>query len=391
MTNVGKPAWEYQRFSQNSQKILFTVSNLKIGGIQRVTSVIAGSLYNEGLDVTLLNTSFRESKYETLCPVINSALTPVTFVERSFRHLVEKIIPNLLNPFCVSKLYRVLKTNSYDTVILNPEFLFATAHIKKRFPHLRVLLWMHNNFDIYMNKYFVDQQTELCKNVNAADGVICLEEYTLQRWSQYNQNCYLVHNPLTIQPSTQSANLDSKTIAFTGRLEIEQKGLDYLIAVAKGLPEGWKIAVAGSGNDAKEFTELIRVNNLSGKIILKGALFGSDLLRHYLDSSIFILPSRWEGFPLVSVEAMSLGLPVVAFDIPALREVTENGQYGVLAKSGNVQSLVEQISKLTMNREMREKYARLGIARSAFFSVPAITAVWERLLMPLQESRTNEF
>jgi glycosyltransferase involved in cell wall biosynthesis len=185
--------------------------------------------------------------------------------------------------------------------------------------------------------------------------------------------------------------LDSKTIAFTGRLEIEQKGLDYLIAVAKGLPEGWKIAVAGSGNDAKEFTELIRVNNLSGKIILKGALFGSDLLRHYLDSSIFILPSRWEGFPLVSVEAMSLGLPVVAFDIPALREVTENGQYGVLAKSGNVQSLVEQISKLTMNREMREKYARLGIARSAFFSVPAITAVWERLLMPLQESRTNEF
>jgi glycosyltransferase involved in cell wall biosynthesis len=106
----------------------------------------------------------------------------------------------------------------------------------------------------------------------------------------------------------------------------------------------------------------------------------TDVQNAYLNSSIFVLPSRFEGFSLVVIEAMSCGVPVVSFDCPhGPRNIIKNGEDGILIEPLNFQALADGICKLIEDKGLRMQLgtnARKNVLR---FSQDSIMEQWDNL------------
>ncbi|PKV02761.1 glycosyl transferase group 1 [Bifidobacterium pseudolongum subsp. globosum] len=361
--------------------VAFAVSSLSMGGIERVTTTIANGLAAQGHEVTLVNLSNRKEYF----PVRTQYHLKPGWLSYNWWRVKRKLAylshgdtsMYTWGPWVSSQF----NGGKYDFIILNPDFFIYYDIVKKLHPESKIYLWMHNNYDTYVSRYFKTKIDILEESVKQADGIICLESYSARRWRRWNTCVHVIHNPLTMDDDGAHSSLQSQTIACTSRLVKEQKGLDYLLTIAGELPEGWHIALAGDGQDRKWLQSEIVARGLESKLVLRGALNDELLNRHYIEASVFLSTSRWEGFPLVAAEAMSRGLPFVAFDIPAMREVTLNGKYGLLVPSGDTGEMSRALNDLIGSVDMRKQYADLSLERVKAFRLDCILCEWNKCLI----------
>ena len=148
---------------------------------------------------------------------------------------------------------------------------------------------------------------------------------------------------------------DVATVVAVGRLE-SQKGFDVLLDAFACLPEG-RLLLVGDGSERAALEQQVALLGLDHRVRLTGWIEDSRALLDEAD--VFALPSRLEGFPLVVVEAMLAGLPVVAADVGSVREAVVAGATGVLVKPGDAAGLAAALQRLLGDQAER---ARLGRA-----------------------------
>ncbi|ULO06387.1 glycosyltransferase family 4 protein [Paenibacillus sp. 19GGS1-52] len=141
----------------------------------------------------------------------------------------------------------------------------------------------------------------------------------------------------------------SRYIITVGRLFEHQKGHSLLVEAVQQLKDipDLKILIAGNGPDEHRLQEMIREKGLEDKIILLGSIRDKEVLANYYNASeLFVLPSRYEGLPLVILEASACGLPTVAFNVMGVRGLVQNGVNGLLAENLDPAALAASLSKL---------------------------------------------
>ncbi|NEG70346.1 glycosyltransferase [Bifidobacterium choloepi] len=358
-----------------TSKTLFAVGDLTLGGIQRVNTVVANELDSLGFDITLLTAVDRPDKYEVTCTFKRGTKKYTKFTNFKLR-LGSRLTKRRRGGIYKHALLNELHQTDYDTIVLNPDFYFFVPDIKKSFPKLKIYLWMHNNYDIYVNLYYKRYTAQLFKCAALADGIICLEHYSQNKWLAHNPNSFVIYNPCTIETKGQVSNLSNHTISVTSRISIMMKGLDYLLDIARTIPEDWTIQIAGDGDDTLSLQKLIKNANLEKKIILRGALYGNELLQHYLNSSIFISTSRWEGFALAPLEAMKCGLPICTFDLPCFEELSQHGKYFPIAPLDDISKFETNLLEFINDSHTRREYSKLSLKRIDDFSVETICQQW---------------
>jgi 1,4-alpha-glucan branching enzyme len=155
------------------------------------------------------------------------------------------------------------------------------------------------------------------------------------------------------------SDCDSKTIIFVGRLH-ERKGIDKLLeSFAKVISEDSeaKLKIVGSGEDEQRLKDLAKKLHLGKKnLVFLGFVPEKKLADVYSSSSIFALPSYYEGFGIVLIEAMSAGLPLVSVRTGGAVEVIEEGENGYLVDYDNMH---EALLKLLGDKDLR---VQMGIA-----------------------------
>ena len=152
--------------------------------------------------------------------------------------------------------------------------------------------------------------------------------------------------------------------------------------LANCLPDGWIIRIAGDG-DKEERSQLLRLvskNKVENKIEFVGPLSGQRLVDHYVNSSIFISTSRTEGLPLVMIEALSFGLPVISFDHNGAKEILLNGKFGILVSNEDVKRMSEEINRMISDRSIMQNCQLLSLERAKDFKSDKIIQEWKSLL-----------
>jgi glycosyltransferase involved in cell wall biosynthesis len=191
-----------------------------------------------------------------------------------------------------------------------------------------------------------------------------------------------IPNPVPLADAP-AADPDAKVVVAAGRLNL-QKGFDLLVpafaAASRRHPE-WRLRIYGSGPERDRLQA--QIDELAGERI---ALLGrSDrLVDAMAEASVFALSSRWEGFPMVLLEAIAIGLPVVSFDCPTgPRDIVGDGHGGVLVPPEDVDELAAALDGLMADPARRHALAAASRRRAADFELAVVGARVERLLAQL--------
>lgn len=149
---------------------------------------------------------------------------------------------------------------------------------------------------------------------------------------------------------------EDRFIITVGRLFEHQKGHSLLVEAAqhlKNVPH-LKILIAGSGPDEQNLKELITQKGLEDRIVLLGSIRDKETLANYYNASeLFVLPSRYEGLPLVILEASACGLPTVAFNVMGVRGLVQDGVNGLLVEDLDPSGLATAMQKLLDDPQAR--------------------------------------
>jgi glycosyltransferase involved in cell wall biosynthesis len=166
-----------------------------------------------------------------------------------------------------------------------------------------------------------------------------------------------------------------------GRLD-DQKQFELLLemfaALSGEFPE-WTLRVVGEGPRREHLRSLVDRYGLAGRVELQGQV--TDVAREYEQADLFVLTSRYEGFPNAMLEAMATGLPCITFDCPSgPREISENGKVAILVNAGDRRGFEDALRRLMSSPELRESLgsdARRSV--TARFAEDAIVPIWDSL------------
>jgi len=152
------------------------------------------------------------------------------------------------------------------------------------------------------------------------------------------------------------------SMLYVGRLH-ERKGLPYLIkaikTVRKEIPN-LKLYIIGDGNLRSPLQENIKGENLSDNIIFLGKVSEEELIKWYNKVEVFVLPSLFEGFGIVCVEAMACGIPVIGTRVPGIVDIIKNRKNGILIPSKNSKKLANAIIGLLKDEKLRQLLGENG-------------------------------
>jgi glycosyltransferase involved in cell wall biosynthesis len=225
------------------------------------------------------------------------------------------------------------------------------------------------------------------KYYSGADVHLALTDEDADSWAAKAgmTNVGSMPNQLMVVPE-HLPSYDDKTIVTLSRLSHE-KGLDLLMEAWSGLaPQypDWDLKVFGAGPEEAELREQARTLGLDDTKIFQGKT--SDIDGALSTASVYVLPSRQEGFPVAVMEAMAYGLPTAAFDCaPGIRELIEDEVAGgLVVTAGNVSGLAAALERLMKDRDLRVRLGEAGRQAVQRFSPESIVSRWEALFALLE-------
>ncbi|MBF2708388.1 glycosyltransferase family 4 protein [Flavobacterium soyangense] len=218
-------------------------------------------------------------------------------------------------------------------------------------------------------------------SANKFTKFIVLSSESLKEWSV--KNAVVIPNPLWFQAS-RFADLKSKKVIIVARHSYE-KGLDRMLQiwfkVVQKHPD-WSLEIYGKSNENQELQKLANTLNISNSVCFFEPI--NDINGKYLEASIVVMTSRSEGFGMVLIEAMALGLPCVAFDCPCgPRTIIQNNKNGFLIEDGNIDSFVQKMELLIENENLRIQLGKNAQESVKIYDLDIIMQQWVSLFKNL--------
>lgn len=192
-----------------------------------------------------------------------------------------------------------------------------------------------------------------------------------------------IANPVAVEtrPGPVTVAVPKPFILAAGRL-VHQKGFDLLIrsfALAAVECGQMYLAIAGEGPEADALARLARECQLDGRTLFLGRV--SHLGALMSQAHAFVLSSRYEGFPNVLIEALAVGLPVVATDCQSgPREILCDGRYGLLVPPENPQALSAAMIRIATDAELRTQLSAAAPSAVSRYDLDRIASQWEEVL-----------
>lgn len=325
--------------------------------------IIAPSLQNGGIEraLTTLSNHFIKRNHKVMYVACRSGkhffdLHPeVIFKEPDFKHTTS-IVKKVFSYYKIIRFLRKqLREFSPDVVlsfgdIINPLALLANKglnypiYISDRISPKQQLGWFKN----FMKKI----------SYRDAFGFIAQSEMAAEYKRQvFGNQINLRIIPNSLREIADSSGIEKENwLIGVGRLSYE-KGFDRLIEAFAEIKnyKDWKLVLVGDGPEREKLKIQVEKIGIENRVVFLGARKDVDQL--LARSKIFVIPSRYEGFPNALCEAMASPLPCISFDSISASDIIENHVNGVVVPDGDIGALAKEMEILMDNEGLRHKYA----------------------------------
>lgn len=230
-------------------------------------------------------------------------------------------------------------------------------------------------------KYFSGTKIKLFfkeVSANKFTKFVALSKESLKEWNV--KNGVVIPNPLWLKTAS-FADLKAKKVIAVGRHSYE-KGLDRMLEIWQNVTEkypDWSLEIYGKSNENQELQQLANALNINNNITFFEPV--KNINDKYLEASIMVMTSRTEGFGMVLIEAMALGLPCIAYDCHCgPRAIIDNGVNGFLIEDGNIDSFVQKLELLIEDENLRLQMGKNTQESIEKYNLDSIMQQWKTFL-----------
>lgn len=218
------------------------------------------------------------------------------------------------------------------------------------------------------------------------DAFVVLTHEDAKAWKGYD-NLHVIHNMLSFE-SQETSSCKEKRVIAVGRLDFQKKFdrlVDIWALVNTECPK-WRLDIFGQGPDRKNLMQRIVEKGLSDSISIKGPT--RNIIKEYASSSILAMTSTYEGWGLVLTEAMSVGVPCVAYACKCgPRDIIVDGKNGYVVEEGDKETFAQRLVELMKNNDLRFCMNKNAIETSNKYKKDHIMQIWLELFDNLLEKQ----
>ena len=373
-------------------KIIYCIAGTcHSGGMERVLANKANYLARHGYEVVIVTTDQQGlPPFFPLAEQIRCIDLGINYEENNGKSFANKLLHYPLKQYRHKKrLAAILKQEKPDitvsmfcndagfiTRINDGSKKVLEIHFSKfkRLQYNRKGLW--RLADLWRSK-----QDE--KTVRRFDKFVVLTEEDKGYWGNL-PNITVIPNANTFA-TPQTAALENKKVIAVGRYT-HQKGFERLIEAWHILsPEfpDWRLDIIGDGEERDKLQHLIRFYHLEEQVTLASPTKSIDKV--YLDASVLAMSSRYEGLPMVLIEAQAFGLPIVSFACKCgPKDIVADGETGFLVEENDIEGLARQLAKVMKDKNLRRQMGRKAKEASLRYAEDAVMAKWTVLFDSLK-------
>lgn len=381
--------------SENYIIVLCTPALYSAGGVERVVTVKANFFAEQlGYDVTIILT---EGKGKDCFFPISDKVRIINY-ELNYEELWR--LPFWKKVFVyLIKQRRFKKRLKSDLMQIRPDFTISTLRREINFltgikdgslkiGELHVNRANYRNFDakhsnVVKRLFAKVWMNSLLGHLKWLDKMVVLTDNAFDDWPELT-NVVKIPDALPFKIDDKS-ELTSKRIISIGRYAFD-KGNDLLLqawAIIEKQMSEWSLDVYGNGDKKPYQKQIVDLGIDQQRCYLHGPV--TDVKKEYLSSSIFVLPSRFEGFGLVIIESMACGVPVVVFDCEnGPRSIITDGENGFLIPPFDINIFAEKVMLLMKNQELRCRMGENAQNVASQYEMDKIGLQWKNLFDELK-------
>jgi glycosyltransferase involved in cell wall biosynthesis len=353
--------------------IAFFVHDIHLGGGgERVTVNLANAFVERGYQVSIIS-MYTPGDIVSLF-TLNKEVE-ISYLNVSGKiNLVDKVAAIIaMNRFLAGKKYDyVLGIGNYPSLVLSLVFTHQG---------MKIIGCMH----LSINAIPVFWKLMARLFFRRLDVLVSLTQFDVKYLEGLNSTVCVIPNSTSFH-TTQYSLLNDKVVLALGRF-VDEKNFETMIHLFGLFCEkrkDWILKIRGAGPLKAQLENLVKKKGLTANILILPPT--TDVETEYLSSSVVLLTSKYEGLPMVLIEAQTFGVPVISFDCetgPA--DIIQDGVSGYLIDPLRKEDLVTKLIELTSDDELRKKMGRNAKLNSARFSKDTIVNQWIDLFQSLQK------
>ena len=225
------------------------------------------------------------------------------------------------------------------------------------------------------------EANRLRQTLRQTDVLVALTERDAVKWRQMHHRVVQISNAVHLNDTGQYSTHQNKRIIFAGRF-CNQKSIPDLLRAWRIVYErhpDWQLDLYGEGEHKERIMK--EIQQMAAPVGVHPP--SPDIIRHFIDSSVFVLPSLYEAFGMVIAEAMSCGVPVVAFETDGSCQLVADGKDGFIVKDRSTAGMADCICRLIEDEKLRREMGRRGIESSQRYRAENIMPMWKNLFEQL--------